>query len=163
MVPMTLLMGRMHNLTPSERARLTTWLIDQRAQGNECPEITEQVLDDIVRRRTLEAHTRAERLLQFISRSRNTVGSPYTIQGEIEDRAYAWSESTSQGEVGFLLNYLFNRGWLDANEGMPRATIGQYHLPSAFRVTVDGYGHIAERLTNTDSSQAFVALWMNDE
>ena len=157
----TLEIGRMYDLGRNEKARLTTWLIDQRAQGNEFPEITEQVLDDIVRRRPLEAHTRADRLLQFISSSTETVGSPYNIR-EIEDGAYAWSESTSEEEIGFLVNYLLNRGWLDAHDGIPRVNIGPYYLPVIFRVTVDGYSHIGGLHTVTDSSQAFVAMWLSD-
>ena len=158
----TLEIGRMSDLGRSEKARLTTWLIDQRAQGNELPEITEQVLDEIVRRRPLEAHTRAERLLQFISRCVETVGSPYDIRGGPEDGAYAWSESTNPGEIGFLIDYLIKRGWLDANAQVTRRILGGYEVPAVFRVTVDGYSHIGEQSTNVDSSQAFVAMWLSD-
>ena len=153
----------MSDLGRSEKARLTTWLIAQRAQGNEFPEITEQVIDDVVRKRPMQAHERAERLLQFISGRTETVGSPYDIRGEIEDGAYAWSESTTVEEIGFLIHYLVNRGWLDASERVQRRMIGAYDVPGVFRVTVDGYSHIGEQFASVDSSQAFVAMWMNDE
>ena len=159
----TLEIGRMSALGRNEKARLTTWLIDQRAQGNEFPEITEQVLDDVVRKRPMQAHERAERLLQFIGSRTKTVGSPYDVRGGIEDGAYAWSESTTVEEIGFLIHYLVNRGWLYASEQVTRRTIGPYDVPAVFRVTVDGYSHIGQRFTSVDSSQAFVAMWMNDE
>ena len=159
----TLEIGRMYSLELSEKARLTTWLIDQRAKGNEFPEITKQVIDDVVRRRPMQAHERAERLLQFIGSRTQTVGSPYDIRGEIEDGVYAWSESTTVEEIGFLIHYLVNRGWIDASERVGRRMIGAYDVPVVFSVTVDGYSHIGEQFASVDSSQAFVAMWMNDE
>ena len=62
----------------------------------------------------------------------------------------AWSESTSFSDNVYLLEYLIKMEWVEGE--------GTY-----VKVTVDGYNRIADQDTSTDFSQAFVAMWFDDE
>ena len=136
-----------------EKARLTTWLVDQLIQGIRCPEITEAIIDYVKSRRSLSANERAERLLRFIDSQAVTVSTTVAIRQE-SHAAYAWSESTDWDEVVYFLDYL---------EEM-RLTQGQRTAEGSFYggLTVNGYSVIADLNANVDSSQAFVAMWFHD-
>ena len=142
-----------NSLSDQEKARLTTWLVDQRALGNTQPEITETDIDYVKARRPLPVHERAERLLQFISKEGRTVADPVWIANDTY-AAYAWSESTEWAEVDYCLDYLMQRGWLNGRESTQAGSL--------VTVSVSGYSRIAEKVTNVDSSQAFVAMWFDD-
>lgn len=67
----------------------------------------------------------------------------------------AWSESTSDSELWYLLDYLSNdqQRWINQ----------KFVVPPGYIVTVDGHRRLAEVKTNHDSAQAFVAMWFDDE
>ena len=60
------------------------------------------------------------------------------------------SESISESEVEFLLEFLLNKQWL------------KKYSSHYFIVTMDGYARLAELETTIDSSQAFVAMWFDE-
>ena len=144
------------SLTDSEKARLTTWLVDQRLQGNRQPEITEAVVESIKTKGSLPVHERADRLLRFMVIQSKTIKDTICLNWEpvmcnIHDMgAMAWTESTTLSEVQYLLEYLTIKNWA--------SNIGQNN----YRVTVDGYSHISDLETSVDSSQAFVAMWFDE-
>ena len=140
------------------RARLTSWLIDQRQLGFEQPKITEETLRDIEQRQDLTVHRRADRLLQFVNRQTPEIGKVISFTNQhIHAPAMAWSESSNPREVVFLLRYLRGQNWLkDATD--PSSSIGGEYV-----LTVPGYAHLAElEKTATVSSQAFVAMWFDE-
>ncbi|MCY3690904.1 MAG: hypothetical protein OXI54_05395 [Chloroflexota bacterium] len=141
------------NLSPEQKARLTTWLIDQRKQGNERPTITEQVVRFVTDSPPLPANDRAARLLEFIAKSATVISTRISVSSDTHD-AFAYSESTSWEEVEFLIRYLERRGWIGCQH-----TGGSMSLCT---VTVDGYSHIAELTTNLNASQAFIAMWFDE-
>ena len=141
------------NLSDEYKARLTTWLIDQRMQGVELPEITQAVVDHVERKRPLPVHDRADRLLRFIAGLSEKVADRVSVTNNTL-AAYAWSESTSWGEVDYYLDYLMEMGWIAGDRVISGNFFGI--------VTVAGYNRIADLRTNTDFSQAFVAMWFND-
>lgn len=53
--------------TEHGRARLTSWLVEQRRLGAECPEVKTKAVEDAKRRPPLSVHERADRLLKCIS------------------------------------------------------------------------------------------------
>ena len=141
------------------RARLTTWLIDQRHLGVECPRILDNIPDEVEHRRPLPEWERADRLLRCLRENSPNIGSrvEYRESGPMAPVAWrlqAYSESITLEELGFLLAYLEKRGWVDEvdthlNGG--RATL-----------SVDGYIRLAElQKAVVDSSQAFVAMWID--
>ena len=143
------------DMTDAEKARLTTWLVDQRRQGNEMPMVTREVISYVKSNRPLPVHERAERLLRFLATQPDIVG---TDAGELlyTPGAYAWSESLYPSELDYFVHYLVDRGWL-TGERLPDGEAG-YHL---LAVAVDGHARIADLGTIIDSAQAFVAMWFD--
>ncbi|MDE2942964.1 MAG: hypothetical protein OXT63_01990 [Gemmatimonadota bacterium] len=145
---------------PDVKARLTTWLIEQRQLGVERPEILSETIEGLPRH-ALPVHVRADRLLQYIQRSIQHVASIFELRfndGAAQDclEIQAWSESTTMDEVIYLLSYLEEQNWL------------REHAHSmgvlAYIVTVRGHARLAELATAMrDSSQAFVAMWFDKE
>ena len=126
------------SLPPEEKARLTTWLIDQRLRGAESPEVTREVVDFTRQRPSLPDVQRADRLLRYLAQQSEKVGDEVHLQLSCyvadkitqfgatnvnEDavlalkRSYAaaaWSESTQYAEIEHLLGYLRSKEWLVA-------------------------------------------------
>ena len=140
------------SLLVEQKARLTTWLVDQRMQGNNRPEITESVVEYTKAKLPLLAHERADRLLRFISAQAKTVADSVSVDHD-RHPTYAWSESVDWLEIRYLFNYLKDIGWI---QGHTR------HDGFDCVVTVDGHTRIAQQAANLDSSQAFVAMWFDD-
>ena len=147
-------------LYEQQKARLTTWLIDQRTQGDLVPEITPERLEYAIHRPSLQVHERAERLLKCLAYQADTIGADIDIKRDTPS-PYAWSESTVWEEVAYLLNYLRECGWLSQAESDSRMN-GLAGLDHGV-VTVAGYNQIAELTTAVDSTQAFVAMWFNPD
>ena len=166
-------------LEDGEKARLTTWLVDQRLQENLRPVVTEEIVEYAVNRHRLPIHERADRLLTFLSRLTIVAGESIFLfqhSGEFPSDAFgssiypdmptnptflaamAWSESTSPEEVSYLLDYLEEEGWVhESYKGS-----GPISRSHQYRVTVSGHVRITEETAKTDSSQAFVAMWFDD-
>ena len=146
----------LHGLDEDVRARLTTLLVDLRNQNGETyvPDVTKDLIEQACRARPLDVDVRAERLLRFIGKQSNSIGDTVMLNPrdltEIYMQSMAWSESTSVGEILYLLDYLKDQRWIDRSH-------------AGARVTVDGYRRLAEVKTNLDSAQAFVAMWFDDE
>ena len=177
------------HLSPQEKARLTTWLIDQRLRGAESPEVTRDVVDFTRRRPSLPADQRADRLLRYLAGQSETVGDqvPLQLQSDtaeesrnkvrlgatdvsayavralsLSDAAAARSESTTFDEIEYFLGFLTNRGWLSV-ETRTYQPWPKYHADIHLAaVSVDGYSRIGDQATTVDSSQAFVAMWFDE-
>ena len=145
-------------LSDEERARLTTWMVDQRIQGNNLPVITKEIVDYIKSKSPLSISVRAFRLLQFIAKETSYIGISFNLRQEVL-AAYAWSESTTANEVGFLIDFLLKRGWLDARLGVVQVVYGEFGLPAHVRVTVEGHAQLEQQGVALGSSHAFIAMW----
>lgn len=160
------------NLEDTAKARLTTWLIDQRNQGSEFPRVTRELVERVGGFRALDVEERAIRLLRFLAGKSPRINQAVRLPNDpmyvdnleaMESQspelgvlweALAWSESTKLGEVDFLINYLEKQSWID------RARLHDF---DQVVVTVDGYARIQEAQTNVDARQAFVAMWFAEE
>ena len=144
------------------KAHLTSWLIEQRRLGEECPVITDKIIEDAKQRRDLTVSERADRLLQYLKQVEPSVGKEFRIglndlammQALSESRIVAEDAIISHGrldEHNFFINYLEKKGWI------------KFSGDRAVSLTVDGYIHLEElERQTTDSSQAFVATWFDD-
>lgn len=144
-------------MSDKEKARLTTWLLDQWELGIYQPIITEAVVVTVRNSRTLPVHKRADRLLRLIVSGTNTarIGMRIAIPRNAY-MYYAWSESTEWPEIEYMLDYLTARGWLEGP--------GIHPTGLAYRVTVEGHSRIeaieqAKLVTNP--LQGFVAMWFH--
>ena len=153
-----LLVAQVPSMSDREKARLTTWLIDQRPQDNQQPHVTQDIIGLAKSKRPLPVHVRAERLLRYLARAAETVSDSVDFSGGSHElhHALAWSESTLQSDVDYFLNYLETMGWIQrAYRNTP--------IELMAKVTIAGYNRIADADTNVDSSQAFVAMWFDPQ
>ena len=150
-IPAVLVNAKVSRMTDTQKARLTTWLVDQRMQGVELPEITDAIIDHVTTKQPLAVHERTDRLLKYIAQQSGTVAARVWVSDDTL-AAYAWSESTTWAEVDYYMSYLKAMGWV---QGMNTQSAHQA------QISVAGYGRIAEQATNVDFSQAFVAMWFD--
>ena len=155
------LQKRIRDLDEREKAKITTWFIEQRKKGVACPNIDEDVLESIKNRRPLRVGERMDMLLKFLAKGSN-VGDELDIPRQITlpeaPMLLAHSESIKLSEVLGLVESL-KKGGLDRVS----ATRQQSTRYTVYKVTHKGFARIEEMETKTDSSQGFVAMWFNDE
>ena len=153
------------------KARLTTWLVDQRNQGNNYPLVTKTVIEYVKSKEPLPLSVRAERLLKYLTRMTDTAGKDVNlsysgnpiqgISGPLPTNpmllsALAWSESVwvdtahASIDLQYLIEYLKEEDWI------------RMRGDSFYYVTVKGHQKVADARINTDSFQAFVAMWLNE-
>ena len=134
------------------KARLTSWLVDQRRLGSRCPEVMSSMIEDSARYPDLTVGQRVDRLLRYIAEQTPRIGATFSLTNQrVTCAAMAWSESTNLDEVRYLLKNIEKRGWLEA-DGPP--ALGRHVL------TIDGHARLAETDDrDTGSSRAFVAMW----
>ena len=138
------------------KARLTTWLIDQRAQGDEAPMITTRIVEYIDEQRPLPVRERIVRLLRCIASLGDTVGDEVTIRPNSSNgnAALAWSESTDyMKEVFKFLIQLERNGWLEGGLAFGGVFAGT--------VAIEGHIQIEEQETNSNSSRASITNTRN--
>lgn len=164
------------DLNPDELARLTSFLIEQRMLGVEVPRITRAEVLRAQERNPLPVHERAERLLRLFVDQSSSIGATLMLlplkdshlrydksnEPDITQLAMAWSESTTDEELGFLVDYLAEQGWITSSRRR-NDEFGVRYLPGAYHclVEVPGYSRIEEVTENPDSSQCFVAMWFD--
>ncbi len=139
-------------LDATDKAKLTTILIDLRRAGDHAPWVTPDLVKRAKNEEPLPVYVRAERLLRYLVDRPHQVGDFldfYGIENDLE--AFAQTESVISSELTFFVNYLRNRGWLEDS-----------HSPGDFVIAVEGYAHIAKQAAQRDSSQCFVAMWFDD-
>ncbi len=132
------------------KARLTSWLVDQRRLGVECPEIFQETIKMVEKQEDLSVHERADRLLQYIGDQTEEIGHrvSFTVPDMSNTAIAAWSESVERQEVEVLLNYLGEQGWIKSSTEYKHNTL-----------TVEGYARLEElETTNAESSKGFVAI-----
>jgi hypothetical protein len=99
------------------RARLTTWIIDQRRLGLECPEVTSYTLSDIEQRPALSVHVRAERLLEHLQSRMTNIGDVIEVPASGNDEAMlAVTESLKMSEVTYLLDFLETSQYIEKEQ-----------------------------------------------
>ena len=144
-------------LSDKEKARLTTWIVDQWLRGNRQPTITADVLFSVTRK-PLSVPKRADRLLKYIAAASSIRKVGVDVQIPQTDYGpFAWSECVEESEIDYFLDYLVQKGWLASNEyGLARLSC---------KVTVDGHSRVEQldiEETISPSAQAFVAMWFYD-
>ncbi len=150
----------------SVKARLTTWLNDQRRWGVDCPKVDAGRLDDSRKRPRLPVYQQAYRLLRFLASQESHPGSIVWVPGYDETApedlplALSWVESSADssyegdwfGEIEFFMRYLEQQGWVSNHSpGDPGSMRRQ--------LTVDGHARLAElEKPHIPSTKAFVAM-----
>lgn len=164
--------AKLPRISDEAKARLTTVLVDKRKLG-EVPHVTPELLDEAKAKEPLLVYERAERLLDELVGRPHRVGDTFCIllggrpfdqalavpestdhagiQHFPLDRALAVSESMDYAEIQYFLRYLEERNWV------------RIYDTDAIEITVDGYARAQAMKANQNSSQAFIAMWINKE
>ena len=157
------------------KARLTSWLVEQKMIGDPVPLITRKVLDTVRVRKPLTVPERANRILEYLAILFPLGATFYSnslldpAQG-ILDKLLAWSGSphlescSARHETEMLLGYLLRLGYLNEIERLDergqRAPDGSQG--ARFLIRPEGFAHLEEmQHTHVPSSQAFVAMWFD--
>ena len=150
------------------KPRLTTWLVEQRRLGNDCPDIDFGTAGEAEARRDLRVAERADGVLRCLETKVAHVGAKVTYQvfrpmyeemnPELAETFYlellAWSESVVPDELRFLMDYLQQCGYVQS-EGDPRKG-------AQCVLTVSGYERLAALgASHAQSTQGFVAMWFD--
>ena len=146
------------DLSDREKAKITTWIIDQHRLGNHIPELTNEDINELKNRRELRVDERMYRLLNYIKISTPRIGQGFTFGGKVTDEmakqnevSVAWSESIDRNEVSFLLRCL------------DEEKLVKFH-PAGNILTLTAKGHLT--LTgsiNEEKDQVFIAMWFSEE
>ena len=158
------------NCDERTKARLTTWLIDQRRLREETSKIDSRTFKEMEKRQSLSVTERADSLLKYIERKASSYpGEVFSFSTKDINPTFmemlAWSESKINGqevgkarkEIKFFIDYLLERGWI-----MPGSRVNNSILAS-YKLTVKGYAHLDELGHKvTISSKAFVAMWFDE-
>ena len=146
---------RLPQIDDRVKARLTTWLVDQRRLGVKRPEILQQTIMEAEQRRDLSVHDRADRLLQYIGDQTVEIGKYFSfLSANMSNTAIAaWSESVNGHEVDSLLDYLCVQCWIKRRNPT---------YSDEYTLTVEGYARLEElEKANAESSKGFVAMWFD--
>lgn len=139
-----------------EKAKLTTWVVDQHRLGELEPLIHSEVLRLVSGRPILTYRQKVSRFLAFLRRSNFGVGNTIRIAGLVNDelksitgRLSAWLEIDQSNQLYPLLTTFTQEGLLSYDG-------------SVFRLTAAGLMRLDDLASaNTESDQAFVAMWFS--
>lgn len=140
----------------SDRAKLTTILLNLRRQGNRVPEVTAESIEGALESPSLTAAERAGRLITFMASKCAPIDE--TVNLGNEDHRYsalAWSGATSDSELTSILCDL-------QGTQLIKPSVRASDDPSKrWTITPDGYSRITELVDCTNSPLAFVAMSCN--
>ena len=163
------------------KAKLTSWLVEQRWLGEHRPQVTTDIIKESNKRRELTVFERADRTLKYIQNQSPQIGDTVGLlrnQDSLDgiskslyenitpvdfDMSHyfnaltirAYSESLSVREVEFIMEYLdIQQKWIGYS----------YESNSCIcNLTFRGYARLAELAErDTISSRAFVAMWFDE-
>ena len=147
-------------------ARLVTSILDKHALGESEPRVTVDDIDAARGASDLPVHVRAERLLRLLASMSVPAGRKIPMSAAVMDRALAWTESLETSELGYFETYLRELGLLKPAENMladkPMRQGEENTYYHSWVVSVGGHERVSEIERNVDNSQAFVAMWFND-
>ena len=144
-------LGKVGDLAPAHKAKLTTFLMDSRETNKQRPLVKYEHVEHATVAKPLPESERVERLLRYLVKKSTFVGESFPSYEIVKDQqALAWSESIKEEEIVSFLEHMAALGWL------------KYKLERDCTVTVMGCQQVEEQARKTDSSQCFVAMWFDD-
>ncbi len=141
------------------KAKITTWLVDERRHGVREPLITEITLETLRVAKPLSVTARRDRLLQYVISRSPLLGDTIRLSGDAVEinlsktdaELQAWTESVSGSEAYELARYAREGNLLERND---------HYL----RLSIEGHQHLESLQRQAPSyKQAFVAMWFGEE
>lgn len=138
------------------RAKLTTWLVNQRRAGIERPTINTTNVGEITSARALSYGAKVERFFLLLDHHEFNVGNDITLAAEVapgrtfEDDIKAWCECAWEVEFDAFLNLLQGEGLIEPD------------VLGVFTLTPHGFGRLEEvSRHHPNTRNAFVAMWFD--
>jgi hypothetical protein len=148
-------------MSGQEKAKLTTWIVEQRRLGITSPVINSETISAVKNRRSLRFSEKKDRFFQIASFMRlgPSVIIPITQYENNSEEGFArlqhiasWIEAVSLEEARGIIELL-------AEEGFVKLVAGPH-----ISMTSKGLDRMEELETGgADTLQAFVAMWFSDE
>ena len=161
----------MGSVDASVKARLTSWLIEQRhRQKEEFPEVTCDSIRNAQARLPLKVAEIADNFLRYLAQLQNFLGSSFVccsfvrshenffhllahIESEIEIYEFTDQQNGLQ-KIRTYLYHLHEKEWIQMSHGN--------HFEDRGCLTADGYGKLEELNSAFSSSdKAFMAMWFD--
>lgn len=148
--------------TEATKAKITTWLVNERSYGVERPRVTRDILERVVAYSPLSVYERADRLLKCVADRSPRIGEVFyfhpgivTSPTDPQDELLARTESLDHSEILYLLDYLESERFLKPGPGQ---AIGRRSVI----ISPQGYSRIADIENRRPSLiQGFVAMWFD--
>lgn len=143
---------KVRTLTDNKKARLTSWLIKRRSEGDRCPEIDGKRISDEDYGQDLSVSKRADGLLKVLGLESSSIGEEVVISSGPPDYVYekmlAHSESINNNEIFLLLDRLKKYGLISIDLSGETATL-----------EMEGYDYLEElQRSAPDSSETSMAM-----
>lgn len=144
------------NLTTDEKARLSTWIVDQHRFGDTNPFVKDEQVQWAKERRPLRFSEKVERFLLALAANNFRPGDKMAIGARMKGNDYstilkAWLEMEDDELVGFA-KLLADEGTLT-----PLSTV-------VFTLSARGFSRLEQmQIGSIESSQGFVAMWFGAE
>lgn len=143
-------------LKDDEKARLTSWLINQSALGEKWPKVDERTLNLTTATPPLGIRARRDRLMLAIKKRCRRIGDKFRTSGAVDDEyvvnmnfAAAYSESFTYKEAQGLIGFIVSAGFaFQTGDGCVLSFEGETYLESL-------------KANSSTSDQAFVAMWFS--
>lgn len=148
-------MATVKHLTPAEKARLTSWIVDQHRAGVDAPLIHSDHVQAAKSRHPLRHSQRKTRFFEMLTFMGWRLSDTLKIAGKVDDkytadraRIAAWTE-LDEPEIGPFVALLQDENLLGSRDG-------------EYRLTPKGFEEL-ERVqgSTADSANAFVAMWFD--
>ncbi len=156
------------NLKNEEKARLTSWLIDQRSMGTEWPLITQEIVRRAVERPAHIVSERRDKLLLTVSSYAPSLGTrmQYREAGTVRIATDASRQNPQWAEVDYLLAATESIDFKEV-KALIDFSVEQKLIEDSYgslSLTFAGHSYIESlRAKPTSSSQGFVAMWFSEE
>lgn len=142
---------------PEAKARLTTWIVDQRRSGEAAPFVTDDVVRQAEARRPLRMTERKQRFF-LLALSRNFQPTDSLKIGGSVDETYdrdigaiaAWTECWEDRQVSGIVRLLGEEGFVHQVSGYVRLTAKGFERMEALESGA------------VPTTQAFVAMWFDE-
>ena len=141
-----------HQISYGFRAKLTTWLIEQRKQGDKSPLITDEVLEQIHSKKDIPIQERINNVLKYIYEKNQEHKNKYSHFDEIPinvDELKAYAECANNDDLQIILDYLKQNQLINIDDNQ---RIEQF---LEITLNVKGLERLESLETNKDSRQAF--------
>ena len=151
-------MRMLPSMSNQERAKLTTWIVDQHRSGVDVPEITDAVVREVWAKKPLRTSERIARLFLLLSRKRFKPADAIQFAGDPSPKLTsdlaefaAWLESEDDRDTIMLIRLLISEHLLE-----------QVGFGQSFHLTAKGFERLEQsEISGANSDQAFVAMWFD--